>query len=72
MKKVIKRGDIVRIRHNNSGHYFPENTLGVVIETHPYNAELPTRLKVATHTEWWYVGVEDVTLFKRGPKIDED
>lgn len=72
MKKIIRKGDIVRIRHNGSGHYFTENTLGVVLETYPPRQEVPTRLKVGTRTEWWYVGVEDVTMFKRRPRTEDD
>lgn len=72
MKKIIRKGDIVRIRHNSSGHYFPENTLGVVLETHPRFEEVPVRLKVATAKEWWYVGIEDVTLFKRKPRTKNE
>ena len=52
-QKQIRRGDIVRIRHNNSGHQFKENTLGVVLEVYPKRVEYPDRFKVATRTEWW-------------------
>lgn len=69
-QKQISKGDIVRIRHNNSGHQFKENTLCVVLETYPKRSENPNRFKCATRTEWWYVDISDITLFSRN-KMDE-
>lgn len=71
-QKQIRRGDIVRIRHNNSGHQFKENTLGVVLEMYPKRVEYPDRFKVATRTEWWYVDIKDITLFSRNKNEDDD
>ena len=71
MKKQIKKGDIVRIRHNNSGHRFKENTLGIVMDTFPKRVEYPDRFKVATLYEWWYVGIEDITLFRKYKNEDD-
>ena len=70
-QKTIRKGDICRIRHNTSGHQFPENTLVVIKECYPKRVEYPNRFKAATRTEWWWVSIEDITLFKRG-EYDED
>lgn len=71
-QKVIRKGDICRIRHNNSGHAFPENTLVVIKECYPKRAEISTRLKAATRNEWWWVEPGDVTLFERGNYNEDD
>lgn len=71
-QKQIHKGDIVRIRHNTSGHQFKENTLGVVIEVYPKRAEFPNRFKVSTRTEWWYVDINDITLFSRNKNWEDD
>lgn len=41
-QKQIRRGDIVRIRHNNSGHQFKENTLCVYWIRIQYEPNSPT------------------------------
>ena len=69
-QKQIGPGDICRLRHNESGHHFPENTLVVVKECYPRFSEFPTWFKVATRKEWWYVVLEDLTLFAKNK--DED
>lgn len=71
-QKQIRRGDIVRIRHNNSGHGFKENTLGIVKKCFPLRSEYPNRFVVATADEWWYVEIEDITLFKRDKNAEDD
>lgn len=71
-QKKIRKGDIVRIRHNNSGHQFKENTLGVVLEVFPKRVEYPNMFKVATRKEWWYVDLNDITLFLRNRNNDDD
>lgn len=70
-QKQIHKGDIVRIRHNNSGHGFKENALGIVKKCYPPRSEYPTRFIVATHEEWWYVDISDITLFKKN-RDEED
>jgi len=70
-QKTIRKGDICRIRHNTSSHQFPENTLVVIKECRPLRAEYPTLFKAATRYEWWWVSIDDITLFKRG-EYDED
>lgn len=69
--KQIRKGDIVRVRHNNSGHGFKENTLGVVKKCFPKKCEYPTRFIISSGKEWWYVGIEDITLFKRVNNDDD-
>lgn len=69
-QKQIGPGDICRIRHNNSGHGFPENTLVVIKQCYPRFSEFPTRFKAATRKEWWYVELDDITLFAKNK--DED
>lgn len=71
-QKQIRKGDVVRIRHNTSGHQFKENTLGVVLEVYPKRVEYPDRFKVETRTEWWYVDIKDITLFSRNKNEDDD
>ena len=64
-QKRIGVGDICRVRHNESGPGFPENTLVVIKECYPRFSEFPTRFKAATRTEWWYVEIGDITLYAR-------
>lgn len=71
-QKRIRKGDIVRVRHNNSGHGFKENTLGIVKKCYPLKSELPDRFIVVSKDDWWYVGVEDITLFKRDKNSNDD
>lgn len=71
-QKKIRKGDIVRIRHNTSCHQFPENTLGVVTQTFPLWDDEPTSFEVTTREDFWRVNIEDITLFKRNPNPDED
>lgn len=70
-QKKICPGDICRIRHNEkSGHGFKENTLVVIKECYPRFSEFPTRFKAVTRKEWWYVDIDDITLFSKNR--DED
>ena len=71
-QKQIRRGDSVRIRHNNSGHQFKDQLLIVGLDTYPKLAEFPDRFKCATRTEWWYVDIKAITLFSRNKNEDDD
>lgn len=71
-QKQIQKGDICRVRHNNSNHGFKENTLVVILECFPKRVEFPHYFKAATRTEWWYVDISDITLFSRNKDADED
>lgn len=66
-QKQIDVGDILKIRHNNSCHKFEENTLVIVKEVYPMNADFPTRFKVSCRDQWWWVVREDFTLFSKNP-----
>lgn len=70
-KKIIRKGDIVRIRHNSSYHQFRENELVVVQETYPLHEDDPQYLKCANRETHWMVNVSDVTLFERNPNLDD-
>ena len=71
-RKVIGKGDIVRIRHNTSDHQFKENELVVVKETYPLHEEKPEYLKCANRETHWMVNMSDVTLFERNPHPDDE
>ena len=71
-QKRIHRGDIVRIRHNESAQQFKENELVVVKKCFPLYAEFPTYFECANRTSFWRVMLEDITLFKRNPDWDDD
>jgi hypothetical protein len=71
-RKIIGKGDIVRIRHNTSDHFFKENELVVVKETYPLYEDDPEYLKCANRETHWMVNMEDVTLFERNPHPDDD
>ena len=70
-KRVFHRGDIVRIRHNQSLHKFKENELVVIKKTYPKFEDTPTHCKCANRTEFWMVEVEDFTLFKKNTNEDD-
>lgn len=70
-QKIIKLGDIVRIRYNNSAHGFPINTLGVVKECRPKRSDNPNLFKVAIKNDWWWVDIDDLTLFSRVKEEDD-
>lgn len=71
-QKKIRRGDIVRIRHNESMHQFKENELVVVKKCFPPYAEFPTHFNCANRTDCWLVLPDDITLFKKNPNADDD
>lgn len=70
-KKIILRGDIVRIRHNESLHQFKENELVVVKETYPLWNDSPTSFKCVNRQTHWMVCLGDITLFERNPDREE-
>lgn len=70
--KTIGKGDICRVRHNNSGHGFKENTLVVIKRCFPRNSETPKFFLAATRKESWYIDASDITLFERNKDEDED
>lgn len=72
-RRFIGKGDIVRIRHNESLHQFKENELVVVKETYPLfeDEENITHLKCANRETHWMVMLSDVTLFEKNPNPED-
>lgn len=71
-QKQICRGDICRVKHNESGHGFPDNTLVIIKECYPRFSEFPNRFKAASHDDWWWVEIDDITVFAKNPIEDDE
>lgn len=71
-QKQIGPGDICRVRHNNGGHGFKENTLVVIKACFPRFSENPKFFLAATRKNSWYVDIDDITLFSKNKSEDGD